>query len=156
MIVITESDNGTKRLARMKVKELQTGLPEKVAAELDRVWHEIWADAVRECPVDTGALVSTIRIVEGVMGNIGGELSRFISETFFDRTIIAGDPARINPKSGRPIDYANLVHDGHLMRDGTFWCGHPFLTIAFAMHMKELEDAVDKAMRSLGYKFSGD
>ena len=59
------------------------------------------------CPVDTGALMSSVR------AEMRGDLSA---------ALVAGGGGYINPKTGRPVDYARHVHDGtsHVP-------AHPFL-----------------------------
>ena len=49
------------------------------------------------CPVDTSALMSSIR------AEMRGDLSA---------ALVAGGGGYINPRTGRPVDYARHVHDG--------------------------------------------
>ncbi|MBL7169364.1 hypothetical protein ISS40_11880 [Candidatus Bathyarchaeota archaeon] len=49
------------------------------------------------CPVDTGALMASVR------AEMRGDLLA---------TLVAGGGGFINPRTGRPVDYARHVHDG--------------------------------------------
>lgn len=157
-VVVYESDNGTKQMVMDTIQSISEELPEGVATELDRVWWAIWMDAIAFCSktMDTGALASSINVVEGGMVVQGGMgMSRTprepVGNWIFDRSIVAGDVTVINPKTGKPTAlYADWIHDGHAMRDGTFWEGNPFLTDALAAHEEELNAATEKAMRELG------
>jgi len=53
--------------------------------------------AMAFCPVDSGALLSTIRVEQ---------------RSIYQAALIAGSMNVINPKTGRPVDYARYVHDG--------------------------------------------
>jgi hypothetical protein len=155
-VVITESDNGTKGRVKQTLRDISTELPAQVAQELEDVWNRIWMDAIDLCPKKTGALAASINVISGGIG-VGGGLGQErtarspISNWIFDRTIVAGDETVINPETGKTTaEYAEWVHDGHIMRDGTFWEGVPFLTQALMAHEAELEAAVAKAMKELG------
>ena len=78
------------------------------------------------------------------------QLVTISSGDFYGCSIYAGSPTIVNPISGVPTsEYANLVHDGHLMRDGSFWEGEPFLDEAYMMYADELEDCVGKALQQI-------
>jgi hypothetical protein len=49
------------------------------------------------CPVDTGALMASVR------AEMRGDLSA---------ALVAGGGGHVNPRTGRPVDYARHVHDG--------------------------------------------
>lgn len=49
------------------------------------------------CPVDTGALLGTIRVER---------------RGLYAVALVAGGMQFINPRTGRPVDYARFVHDG--------------------------------------------
>jgi len=151
MVVIEESDGGTKALMKKKLKKMKESVDQAIAGELNLVWANILNDAIRFCPKETGALASTIKIIEGMLGGLG--MGRMVGKAVFDRTIIAGDATIINPKSGIPVIYASWVHDGHIMPDGTFWGGIPFLTEALANNEGDLMKAVERALKRLGKEF---
>ena len=156
VVVIEEDDAGTKKKAKDAIKKLKDDLKDGtiIAKELDKVWKRIRNDAKMMCPKDTGLLASTIRISKLPSGAMIGGLSRVKDVTIFDKTIVAGDMTKINRKSGKPCDYAVWVHDGHKLRDGSFWSGVPFLSEAIAMHEDELEKAIQRALKKLGKKYS--
>lgn len=165
-VVAYESDNGTKDAVIVTTKQMAKDIPMQFASELDEVWWAILMDAIEFCSktLDTGALASSIRVTEGsemmsgatFNGPAGTGPARqpvvqgTSSGTIFDRSIIAGDASVINPKTGIGTDvYAEWIHDGHMMRDGTFWEGNPFLTDAMSAHEVELMSALDKAQKEL-------
>jgi len=152
MAVITESDNNTKRKTMEALEKTRKNLPDEVRKELDRIWRKIADDARLLCPKDTGTLAKTIRVVKAPKG-LMSRLAASKEITIINRSIIAGDLMKINPKSGRPCDYARLVHDGHRLRDGSFWNGVPFLTEALAKNEAELNRAIERALKKLGKKF---
>jgi hypothetical protein len=160
VIIISETDDGTKMKTKYEIEKFSRKLPEEIRAELEEIWDKIWMEAINLCPIDTGALASSIKVLEGAsetLGGMGGGNVKTVTagpslsgELVFDRTIMAGDEIIINPKTGKSTAvYASLVHDGHMMRDGTFWHGVPFLTEAVAKYEGELMAAVDKAIQEL-------
>ena len=151
MVLIKESDGGTKKLVIKKLEEFRRELSPKLHMELDRVWNQVWMDAIDMCPVITGTLVSTIKIVEG---GLGGIVSGGIKQLMvIDKTIMAGDVNLINPKSGMPCIYAILVHDGHRTRSGSWVAGQPFLADAIMKNEAAIMAACNKALKELGIKY---
>lgn len=156
MIGLEETDNGTKRRTREEIERIGNELTEKVRQELEDVWDKIWQEAFDLCPKKSWSLAHSIQVIEGALGMFAGG-SNVKDVMFFDRSIIAGDEMIINPDTNKPTsEYASLVHDGHLMRDGKFWNGVPFLTDALAKYDDELTNAVNKAMQELGITGSED
>lgn len=146
-VSITESDNGTKDKVANEIARIGYELPEAVRAELDEIWAKIEQAAIDICPKDTGALASTIKTSEGG-GAIG--MTSMSTNDIYNKTLIAGDEAVINRKTGKSTaEYAGWIHDGHMMRDGTFWNGVPFLVEGFMMYEEELNAAIDKALSEL-------
>jgi HK97 gp10 family phage protein len=78
--------------------ELET-LPSKIggAAQAALQMPYMVEAAKSFCPVDTGALMASIRV------EAKGPLSS---------SLVAGGGGYINPKTLRPVDYARRVHDG--------------------------------------------
>ena len=68
---------------------------EAVSVTLDQPWLE--ASAKSFCPMDTGALMGSIRTEYRGPHAIA---------------LVAGGAGYINPRTGRPVDYARHVHDG--------------------------------------------
>jgi hypothetical protein len=149
MIGLSESDNGTKMGVRETVRKMGEEFPEEVKAELEAIWKLIEEAGIDLCPKDTGALASTVKSTEDESeGAISASSSA--SNEVFNRSLIAGDESVINQKTGKSTaEYAGWVHDGHMMRDGTFWEGVPFLVEALLMYENELEEAVDRAMQKI-------
>ena len=120
---------------------LRDEICEKITDELDAIMEQVKQTAIFLCPKDTGALASSISLT-------GGAIS-FGSE-FYQASISAGDESIVNPISGKPTsEYAELVESGHVMRDGMFWSGVPFLEDAMAAFENELSACVDRAMKEL-------
>lgn len=154
-IVLSETDNGTKREVVEALKKYDKKLSKTVADRLEQVWDQILWDAIMECPIVTGTLVSTIKIVEGAFGDMMG--THIAARTVFDRSIVAGDETIINPRTGQPCIYAQWVHDGHSQSGTGRWiAGHPFLEIALDMNMAELETAIEAAMKEMEQTFGED
>lgn len=158
VVVIEESDGGTKKKAREAIqnlkKDFKTG--NIIAKELRKVMIKIREDAKLICrqeAYDTGTLYRTIRISRIPMGVMTGGWSHVKAITIFNMSVVAGDLTKINPKTNRPCDYASWVHDGHRMRDGSFFSGVPFLTEAVAKNAAELEKAIERALKKLGKKY---
>jgi len=74
-------------------------IPQKIeeAAQATLGMPFMVAAAKAFCPVDTGALMSSVR------AEMRGGLSA---------ALVAGGGGYINPRTGRPVDYARYVHDG--------------------------------------------
>jgi hypothetical protein len=147
-IAISESDSGTKMKVKDTIEKTEQDIVEECKQELEAIWQKIVDAAIEYCPKDTGALASTIKAVDSSEG--GGAISESPRSTndFLNKTLIAGDDTVINRKTGKPTSaYAGLVHDGHVMRDGTFWEGVPFLAWAMMQYELELEDAVARAVQ---------
>jgi len=137
------------------LKQLEKDIKETKAIEdeLARIWEDIRLDAFTNCPMDTGSLASTIRIIKTSLGSMMSGISPMKSITLFDRTIVAGDYMTINPKTNKPVDYASFVHDGY-SKGGYINNGTPFLTNALAAHNDELEAAITRALNKLGKKYN--
>jgi hypothetical protein len=70
-------------------------ISDAVSVTLGQPWLE--ASAKSFCPVDTGALMGSIRTERRGPHAIA---------------LVAGGTGYINPRTGRPVDYARHVHDG--------------------------------------------
>lgn len=154
MIGIFESDDGTKAECQKKLERFQEQLPEEIRKKLNAVWEKIWMDAIMLCPIETGALAASIKIIEG---GIGGLMGGIAALAVYDKTIVAGDITVENPKTGIPTsEYALLVHDGHPTKGGGFVPANPFLLDALRMNEAELMEAVDEAMKMAGHDYEVD
>lgn len=85
--------------------------------------------SVSMCPVDTGALQGSGRM-----------------ETYGLRQVVIkfGGPDFINPKTGRPVDYAKLVHDGTSRMPG-----RPFLWWAIQMVLGQWSSYVTRRLEEV-------
>lgn len=74
-------------------------LPQKIGEAATLTLQIPWMLAAAQsfCPVDTGALLGSIR------WELRGP---------YEAALIAGGLGYINPRTGLPIDYARFVHDG--------------------------------------------
>jgi HK97 gp10 family phage protein len=74
-------------------------LPQKISEASTLSLQMPWMEAAAKsfCPVDTGALLGSIR------WEIRG---------LHEAALVAGGVGYVNPRTGRPVDYARYVHDG--------------------------------------------
>jgi len=74
-------------------------LPQKISEAATLTMQMPWMLAAAQsfCPVDTGALLGSVR------WELRGP---------HEAALVAGGLGYINPRTGRPVDYARHVHDG--------------------------------------------
>ena len=74
-------------------------LPQKIGEAATLAMQMPWMLAAAQsfCPVDTGALLGSVR------WELRGP---------HEAALVAGGMGYINPRTGRPVDYARHVHDG--------------------------------------------
>ena len=89
------------------------------------------------CPVDTGALMLSIRIAQ--IGTTPKGYSMKGADLAFDYQLVAGGPPYINPKHKRFVDYAQAVHDGTIYREP-----RPFLTDAASQAEPKLKEIMER------------
>jgi len=132
------------------LRKAQGIINRKYRDELIEWWERVKETAKKLCPVDTGTLRRSIRVVRLAEANIGlyAEKAVFASP-LVNRMIVAGGSAYINPKTKRPCDYATYVHDGHRIPSGGFVPPRPFLTDAVNLHLPELERILDKIFEAI-------
>jgi len=111
MIGLQETDSGTKDMVKYSLTKGQREMIDKWYDSLTEIWDKILEEAIMECPIDTGTLVSTIRIVDNAGPPFGGQKAI----TIYDTSIVAGDPFVINPKTGRPCDYACFTENNFVV-----------------------------------------
>jgi hypothetical protein len=130
------------------IRTLRDDLPDAVCDELDAVWQKIRDLAIDLCPKESGALASSIEIEsEGGSGSIGR--SGGTQGEFYSNSIYAGNDETFNFEGQPTSQYAGLVHDGHAMRDGSWWEGCPFLEDAVDFYEEELNQIVNNAINSM-------
>jgi len=156
MIGLEESDGGTKKQVSDNLGKVSGQLNAELSERLEKIWNDIYNDAIANCPVDTGSLVGTIKL-DVDAGNLQASgagidiMSTGMSENIFNGTITAGDDAVVNPINKIPTSwYAIWVHDGHYTVDGVWVPEQPFLENALAAHEAELEQAMDEALKNIG------
>lgn len=123
------------------LEEIRDGLCEEISNELDSIMLQIQQLAIELCPKDSGALASSISLTGGAISS---------GSDFYEGSIYAGSPDIANKEGVATSEYALFVHDGHVLRNGDFYSGVPFLTDAIAAFENELEACVEKALRELG------
>ena len=151
VIALTETDDGTKEKTQRELSQIKKKLPHESRQKFDEIMEKVLMTALQLVPIDTGALASSIRIVEGALGGASGNIKEVL---IFDKTIIAGDEMLINPKTGKPVNYAMYVHDGYSLPDGGWKDGTYFLTMAISQHYQELEEAINRVTEYLNNKGS--
>jgi len=107
-----------------ELPEALGALPERIseAAHAALGLDGVVALARTLCPMDTGALASSIRVERA------GPL---------EASLVAGGNGHTNPQTGRVIDYAAAVHDGTSTRPP-----RPFLTQAILIESDAVAHAV--------------
>jgi len=129
------------------IRTIRDDFPDAVCEELDAIWQQIKDKAIDLCPKESGALASSIELQSeggsgktGVSGQ-GGE--------FYRNAIYAGNDDTFNFDGQPTSQYVLSVHDGHMLSNGDFWEGTPFLEDAVDAFEDELNSIVDKAMSQL-------
>jgi len=129
---------------RESLEQIRDSLEEAVASELDAVWQKIKDLAVELCPKESGALASSIEL-----GSESGRLTVSQGNEFYSNSISAGNDSTFNREGQPTSQYAVPVHDGHLLPNGMFWEGTPFLTDAIDQYESELQSAIDRALSDI-------
>ena len=147
-IELIETDYGTKKKTRKVISKIQKGKGKMFHRSMLKYINKVLDDAKRLCPVDTGTLQSSIRLItREAMGKGSFIAGRDITEEFY---IIAGGPPYFNPKHKRFCDYAQAVHDGTLRMPA-----RPFLTDALAKNKAELDKITGKYIQWINETWSG-
>ena len=132
------------------IRSLRDDLPNQIALELDEIWQNIKNEAISRCPKESGALASSIELEsEGGSGTIGSGATTQ-GGVIYENAIYAGNDSTFNFEGQPTSQYAQAVHDGHMLPNGDFWEGTPFLEDALDMYEDELNNCVNKAMDELG------
>jgi hypothetical protein len=155
VIGLKETDSGTKKKVQQEIGKYSDAIGLQANQEIEAIWNKIYNEAIALCPVDTGSLVSTIRLSTD-NSNMGGNIMESgafggKAAMMFNGVIIAGDSS-VNPKNNNKTEnYAALVHDGHVGANGSGWVmGVPFLTGALEKYENELMEAIQKATEKVG------
>lgn len=158
-VILIEDDMGSKERTKKALGRVfdEAGAWKRV---WDNYWNKVEQDANMLCKVDTEALKSTIRVIDiNQMPSdpfiaTGVVMPR--KEVYEDtRAIIAGDIGVVNPKTGKPVTYAQAVHDGHISKAGNWVEGDQFLTLAIDMNASYLNKLIDNYIEKELKKFGG-
>ncbi len=131
------------------LENVRDNFPSAVAEELDAVWQLIRDKAIELCPKESGALASSIELEsEGGSGAVSAT-SAYQGQTIYENAIYAGNDSTFNFEGQPTSQYADLVESGHMLPNGDFWEGTPFLEDAVDFYDSELEAAVGRALDEL-------
>lgn len=129
------------------IREIRDSLPTQIALELDEIWGKIRDLAIDLCPKESGALASSIELESE--GGSGVKSASYQGAEIYSNAIYAGNDSTFNFEGQSTSQYAIAVHDGHMLPNGDFWEGTPFLEDAYSEYENELNEAVDRAMQNL-------
>ncbi len=147
-VAVSETKKGMWELEN-DVRIIRDDLPDAVVAELDEIWQKIKDMAIELCPKESGALASSIELEsEGGSGKISSGTTQ--GAEFYHNAIYAGNDSTFNAHGQPTSQYAQSVHDGHILADGNFWEGTPFLEDALDAFEDELSLAVSRGLNDLG------
>lgn len=139
----TETDFGSKGRAIKATEDFPKKLTSECRWRLKVWWFIVWQEARTLCmgwAYDTGTLHDTIRIEEDKPMPEGYPFEvSFASQNKILTSMIVAGGILINPKTGRIVDYAQAVHDGHFTVSGKWVPPRPFLEIAIELHRPELD-----------------
>jgi len=125
---------------RQDIERVRDDMPSLVAEELRGIMEQVKQLAIELCPKDSGALASSISLEQGTIS---------ASNEIFNAQIYAGSDDIVNFEGQPTSQYANAAHDGHMLANGDFWEGTPFLTDALDTFESEIMDVVNRAMDAL-------
>lgn len=146
-INIVEYDYGTKAASRKMLWKLQTEHPEKFRKMYFYWLQRVYQKARQFCPVDTGALRASIRVVEGdspyqqrpsdIFKYTAAAGARAkpsgMGPVELKLWLVAGGGGYINPKKGTEVDYAQIQEERK-----------HFLTRAMRAEMPTIEKMMDE------------
>ena len=148
--IFTETDSGTKEKAKLALGRTHRDLGRKFREAAESYWWKVWETARQLCieygAVDTWTLYESIRLV-WQYEPYGGLYEVGVSSAGVNMyaMIKVGGMEYINPRTGRPVNYAQAVHDGT-----RYMVARPFLTDAIAMNegylQAVLQGNVDEAL----------
>ena len=147
-ISLTETDYGSKARAKKATEELPLEISKECARELELWWQKVLETAKRLCieygAFDTFTLYNSIRIED--LGVITGQYFEKVAQAhdLINKMIVAGGAQFINPKTHKPCNYAESVHDGtgRNLKKGP----RPFLYDAIALNWNEYEQIMNRCL----------
>ncbi len=143
------TDNGSIQDTYDNIDMIMEEMPSEIAMELDEIWMNIKDLAIELCPKSSGALASSIELEsEGGSGTLG-QGGNYEGGVIYENAIYAGNDQTFNFEGQPTSQYAQAVHDGHMLADGSFWEGTPFLEDALDTYEAQLDEAVGRAIDNL-------
>lgn len=145
-IELSETDYGSKGRARVAAERMPQKISEEARPQLQAWWERVKATAQSLCPIDTGSLMLSIRI-EPLTITFGENFEIAVSpnEQLINSQIVAGGMI-VNPKTGRLVDYAKAIEEGHFTVSGSWVPPNPFLEMAINIHIGELYQILDNSI----------
>lgn len=140
----TETDSGTKEKTKVALARTYKELDKEFADAMRNYWWKVWNDARRLCleygAFDTGALYESIRLL-WMVEPYGGLFEVGVSSKGVELTamIKVGGMEYINPRTGKPVNYAQAVHDGT-----RYMAARPFLMDAIMLNESYLQSLLEK------------
>jgi len=165
VVTVWKDDMGTEVKAIKATYRVEEHAKLNFEDMIENWWYSVMVLAKQLCremgAYDTGTLHDSIRIL--YQAPAGGFFEVFIAITpsrrdiTIDRGIVAGGGMFINPKTGRIVDYALIVHDGGPTSRGTgYISGRPFMTLAVDMMMPEFDAIMNQFMEGQGRAWERD
>ncbi len=157
-----ESGGGTKKSCQRAYRRLTKDLAIGFKNALREYWMYVYEMARSLCiqygAIDTWSLYNTIELIWEHMPS-GGLYEIAISSSGADMTamIRVGGTGAINPKTGKYVDYAMVVHDGGPNpRGGGYFFPRPFLTMAITQSEGMYQLIMEKHLNKASMQFSRD
>lgn len=144
--ILSETDNGTKRRLRETTRTTSRELNKNFVDAMKDYWYRVWQTARQLCiaygAFETGTLYESIRLIWEYEPS-GGLYEVAVSSRGVEvmAMIKVGGQEFINPKTGKPVNYAQAVHDGT-----RYMAERPFLMDAVMMNEDYLQEILQKAI----------
>jgi len=147
VVGLVETDSKTKTQLQTASQRAIKRIDKDFSGKMDDFWDLVFAVALEKCPVETGTLASSIRVVDGAFdpsgfSGVSVTVNGMGGYGAVERSIVAGGEEYINPKTHGPCDYASYVEVGHMTKNGGFVEGAFFLTDA----LNECEPQLDEIL----------
>lgn len=145
VVIVRETDSGSKKRAMQATYRTAHAGATTTQNEMLKWLSKVVMLAKSLCPVETGTLARTIRIVtQAPTGGFFEVVKNPLENKIGVTALITAGGWLVNPKTGFICDYAQAVHDGHLTRGGGYYAGVPFLTMAIDASEAEYQEMVKK------------
>jgi len=158
-----ESGNGTKVACQKALKKLTKDVAKAYKKAVTEYWWHVYETARRLCieygAIDTWALYQTIELIweHEYSGDLYEIAISSTSGVEMTAMIRVGGTGAINPKTGRYVDYAAIVHDGGPHpRGGGYFRARPFLTDAIVQSESFFQTTMQKHLDGALTQFTRD